>query len=92
MTTINVGIPEELLTLLRRSRLGDRPADEQVRIALAVHLFQEGVISVGKAAAIAGEPRASFELLLPEMGIPTLRYDVADHQRDREAFRHVGKT
>ena len=84
--TVEVGIPEELLTLLKRSRLGDRPVAAQVRIALAIHLMQEGVISVGKAAAIVGEPRASFELQLAEMGIPTLRYDVEDLQRDREAF------
>ena len=58
------------MSLLKRSRLGDRPANAQVRMAVAVHLLQEGVISVGKAAAIAGEPRATFELLLTEMGIP----------------------
>jgi predicted HTH domain antitoxin len=48
--------------------------------------MQEGIISVGKAAKIAGEPRASFELHLAEMGIPALRYDVEDLLRDRDAF------
>jgi hypothetical protein len=67
MPTVGVDIPEEVLTLLRDSRLGDRPIGEQVRVALAIHLFQEGVISGGKAAAIAGESRATFELLLGEV-------------------------
>lgn len=90
MATVEIGIPEELLALLKGSRLGDRPVQEQVRIALAIHLFQEGVISVGKAASIADEPRANFELLLAEMGIPALRYDVDDLQRDLEAFERAG--
>lgn len=82
----SVAIPEELLALLKRSRLGHRPLPDQVRTALAIQLLQEGVISTGKAASIAGEPRANFELLLAGMGIPTLRYDVGDLQRDLEAF------
>jgi predicted HTH domain antitoxin len=89
MQTVGVDIPEELLTLLKRSRLGDRPVPEQVRVALVIHLLQEGVISVGKAASIAGEPRATFELLLAEMGISSVRYDVEDHQQDREAFERA---
>jgi len=90
METVEIGLYEELLTLLKRSRLGDRPVQEQVRIALAIQLLQEGVISTGKAASIAGEPRANFELLLAEMGIPALRYDVEDLQRDLEAFERAG--
>ena len=89
MQTVGVEIPQELVTLLKRSRLGDRPVAEQVRAALAIHLFQEGVISVGKAAAMAGEPRATFELLLGEMGIPPVRYGLEDYRRDREAFEHA---
>ena len=89
METVEIGIPEELLGLLKHSRLGNRPVPEQVRIALAIHLFQEGIISVGKAATIAGEPRATFELLLAEMGIPTLRYGVEDYRRDREVFERA---
>ncbi len=92
MRTVEVGIPEELLTFLKRSRLGNRPVPEQVRVALAIHLLQEGVISAGRAAAIAGEPRATLELLLAEMGMPALRYDVDDHRRDREAFARARQT
>ncbi len=89
MQTVAVDIPEELLILLKQSRLGSRPAADQVRIALAIHLFQEGVISVGKAAEIAGEPRAPFELLLGEIGIPPVRYDREDYQRDRDDFERA---
>ena len=89
MQTVEVDVPQELLKLLKRSRLGDRPVPEQVRVALAIHLLQEGVITVGKAASITGAPRATFELLLAEMGIPALRYDVDDYREDRAAFERA---
>ena len=54
----------------------------QVRAALAIHLFLEGLLSVGKAAELAGEPRVEFEWLLVELGIPTVRYDVDDAEQD----------
>lgn len=89
MQTVEIEVPEELLALLKRSRLGDRKVAEQVRVALAIHLFQEGVVSVGKAASIAGEPRGAFEILLAEMGIPALRYGVDDYKQDLEAFERA---
>lgn len=82
MKTATVEVSEDLLALLRRSRLGERPQGEQVALTLAIHLFQEGVISVGKAAELAGEPRVSFELLLGDLGIPAVRYDESEYERD----------
>ena len=89
MTTRTIEVPEEILALLRQSRLGGRAEEEQVRMALAVLLFQQGVISVGRAAELAGEPRATFELLLGEIGIPPVRYDVEDYERDKEAIQRA---
>lgn len=92
MKTVDVEIPKDLLTLLERSRLGTRPVADQVRIALAIHLFQEGVISAGKAATVAGESRTAFELLLGEMGIPPVRYDTSDYARERQALERAPHT
>jgi predicted HTH domain antitoxin len=84
MRTIEV--PDELLDLLKSSRLAGRSETDQVKSALAIHLFQEGVISIGKAAALAGVPRLEFEWLLVEMGIPVVRYDVADYEVDKHGI------
>jgi predicted HTH domain antitoxin len=73
MRTIEV--PDELLDLLKGSRLAERSEADQVKSALAIRLFREGLISIGKAAALAGVPRLEFEWLLIEMGIPVIRYD-----------------
>ena len=89
MPPITVEIPDEISHLLMRSRLAGRPVADQVRIALAIQLLQEGVISAGRAAEIAGEPRARFELLLGEMGIPPVRYDTEDFRRERQALERA---
>lgn len=84
MRTIEV--PDELLDLLKDSRLAGRSETDQVRSALAIHLFQEGLISIGKAAALAKVPRVEFEWLLVGMGIPVVRYDVADYEVDKRGI------
>lgn len=80
MKTRTIDIPEELLDLLTQSRLGTRSGTNQVRTALAIHLFLEGLVSTGKAAELAGEPRIEFEWLLTEIGLPTAQYELSDYE------------
>lgn len=82
MQTLLVEVPDELFERLQHSRLARRPIAEQVKIALAIHLFMEGMISIGKAAELAGEPKIEFEWLLSEMGRAIARYDLADLEQD----------
>ena len=82
MLTRKIGVPEEIADFFRDSRLAGRVLADQVRVAPAIHLFLEGIISIGKAAELSGEPRVDFEWLLTEMGIPTAHYDVADYEQD----------
>jgi predicted HTH domain antitoxin len=92
MATVAVDIPEEVLKLFEHSRLKAHPLADRVRMALAIHLFQEGLISAGKAAEISDEPRASFDLLLADLGIPAMRYGVAEHEADSKAFERASDT
>ena len=82
MATRTIDVPEEILQLLEHSLLSERPDAERVKAALAIHLFQEGLISVGRAAELAGESRVDFELLLVQMGLATVPYDVSDYEED----------
>jgi predicted HTH domain antitoxin len=86
MKTKTIEVPEEILELLQRSRLGGHSGPDQVRTALAIHLFLDGVISIGKAADLADEPRIDFEWQLVEMGLPTVQYDLADYEQDRRSI------
>ena len=87
VSSATLDLPDDLLSLLKRSRLGAHPLNEQVQIALAIQLFQEGVISIGKAAQLAGENRVGFESLLAGMGIPCARYELADYEQDIHAIQ-----
>ncbi len=50
MKTVPIDVPADLLAALRQSALGTRPEADQVALALAIHLFQTGAVSVGRAA------------------------------------------
>lgn len=84
--TKQVEVSEELLALLRGSRLASRDTAGQVKAALAIHLFLEGLVSIGKAAELADVPRVEFEWLLVEMGLPAVRYELADYEQDLNGF------
>jgi len=97
MATAQIEIPDEILALLERSPLAGRSRADQVKIALAAHLFQERIVSIGRAAELAGEPRVSFELLLGQMGIPPVHYDEGDYEREWRAIErarggHAGRS
>lgn len=89
MATRRVEVPEEILRLLEGSRLADWPESERVRVALAIHLFQEGVVSLGRAAELAGLARTSFESLLIQLSIPTVRYELEDYQEDLRTLDRI---
>ena len=50
-------------------------SEAQARLVLAIGLFQEELVSVGKAASIAGLSYRAFLDVLRERGIPAFVYD-----------------
>ena len=73
----------------------DLPAhvdEAKARLLLAVALFQEGEVSVGKAAEIAGLSYRAFLDALRERGVPAYVYDdEADLQREIEGIRFLDR-
>ena len=59
---------------------------EGVGVALAVRLFDDEVISLGKAAKLAGMPQAEFIDLLGALKIPVVRYDKDELQQELATF------
>ena len=70
MTTIVVEVSEELVALLQQSRLANRRATEQVRFALAIQLFQEGIISIGKLRNFRVSPGRASNSRWEKWGYP----------------------
>lgn len=59
---------------------------EGITVALAVHLFDEEQISLGKAAQLAGMSRSDFTKHLAQMGIAVIRTTSAELEQDIVAF------
>ena len=57
MTTLTIELPENIFTTLRRS---PRELSRDVRVAAAIDWYSRGLVSQGRAAEIAGLPRADF--------------------------------
>ena len=54
--------------------------------ALAVKLYQEGVLTLNKAAKLAGLPMDKFVAVLGSVGITVFGYDTDDVRRELEKF------
>ena len=64
--------------------------EAHARLVLAVGLFQEGAVSVGGAARLAGLSYREFLAALQERGLPAYVYDDdEDGRREVEAIREM---
>ncbi|MFA5685205.1 MAG: UPF0175 family protein [Lysobacteraceae bacterium] len=57
-----------------------------VRPALATALFRDGQLSLARAAGLADMPLATFVGHLSRLGIPVVRLDADETQRDMETL------
>lgn len=82
-TTVAIDIPREILHAARIS-----PAE--VRRELAVVLFAQGRLSLGKARELAGMTHWQFQQLLASRDIPP-HYDLDDYQEDLHTLHEAGR-
>ena len=84
MTTIStLEIPQEILDSARLT------ADE-LKIELAVALYSQGRLSIGKARELAGISLWEFRQLLASRCIAP-HYDLADFEEDIATLRELGR-
>ena len=79
----NRGDPEAMLLSMRD--LGEHTSD--VRLALATALFDQGALSLGRAAGLAGVPLGHFVEHLGSRGIPVFRQSPQGLEADMAALR-----
>lgn len=82
---IEIDIPQDIIFVMRGM---ERPEEvkRKMKMALAILLFQEESISLGKAAELAGVSRGRFMEVLKEHGLPPYEYGEKDFERDQEAI------
>jgi len=64
----------------------ERLANEDVHVAVAVRLYENEVISIGRAAKIAGLSISEFIDRLAALNIPVVRYSAEELERELAAF------
>ena len=79
-----LSIPEDILQAARMS-------EDELRRELAVLLFQQGRLSLGKACELARMSRATFQHLLASRDVP-IHYDVSDFDDDMQTLDDLQKT
>lgn len=52
--------------------------EEEIKTLLAVKLFEDGIVSLGKASEIAGYSERTFSEILLHKGISPIRYEDID--------------
>ena len=67
-----------------------RMTPQELRRELAIHLFQQGKLSFGKAREMAGMTVWAFQQLLGGREIP-VHYDVEDYEEDLATLRELGR-
>jgi len=82
MKKLSIEVPEDIL---RATKIPPKEAAERLRKELAVRLYDQGILSFGKARQLAGDTKWEFHRLLGVMGIAR-QYDLEDFQTDLETL------
>jgi predicted HTH domain antitoxin len=82
---IEIDLPEEIIFAMRGL---EKPGEikMKLKIALAILLFQERSISLGKATELAEMSRVKFMEVLKEHGIPAYEYGEKDFGKDQQTM------
>lgn len=75
---------------LREALAASRMTPEELRLELALALYQCGKLSFGKARELAGVSAWDFQEELGRRGIP-MHYGLAEFETDLAALRELGR-
>jgi predicted HTH domain antitoxin len=80
METVDVKLPSELLSV---ANLEQRNLSQEAARLLALELYREDKISLGRAAELCQTPLAAFMDFAAKHGVPPLRYSFEDLEEER---------
>ena len=73
MTSVTIQLPDELPSSLHRS---PNELEKDIKLAAAIDWYRQGLISQGRAAELAGLPRAAFLDALAARKVDVIHVDV----------------
>ncbi len=89
--TVTLELPDGVRAALGAAGYTPERLSEEARQQLAARLFARKVLSLGKAAELAGMCIADFIPFLGELGIPYLDYDGEEANREMEAAEWLAR-
>jgi predicted HTH domain antitoxin len=81
METVDVKLPSELL---RAANLEEGALSQEAARLLAVELYREDKVSLGRAAELCQTPLAAFMEFAAKHGVPPLRYSFEELEDERQ--------
>jgi predicted HTH domain antitoxin len=87
METVHLGLS---LDLARAAELESANVDQETARLLALELFREDKVSLGRAAELCQTPLAAFIEFVARHGVPSLRYGGADLEEERRSIDRLG--
>jgi predicted HTH domain antitoxin len=82
METVDVKLPS---ALLRAANLEESSLSEDAARLLALELYREDKVSLGRAAELCRTPLAAFMDFAAKHGVPPLRYSFEDLEEERQS-------
>ena len=86
METIDVKLPSELL---RAANLEESSLSQEAARLLALELYREDKVSLGRAAELCQTPLAAFMDFAAKHGVPPLRYSFEDLEEERRTAERL---
>jgi len=84
LQTINIDLPSDILFTINES---ETELKKRIKFSLAIQLYLQQKVTIGKAAQIAGLSRFEFETVLSENKIPISNLDLEDVLGDIEKLK-----
>ncbi|MFT4758347.1 MAG: putative HTH domain antitoxin [Paraglaciecola sp.] len=79
LQTINIDLPSDIFLTLNES---EKELKQRIKFSLAIQLYIQRKITIGKAAQIAQMPRFDFETMLSDNHIPISTLELEDVLED----------
>lgn len=82
METVHLELPS---ALLRAAKLEESDLSQEAARLLALELYREDKVSLGRAAELCQTPLAAFMDFVAKHGVPPLRYSFEDLEEERRS-------
>ena len=83
MATVNLELPADLVSV---AKLDQGNVSQEAAKLIALELFREGTVSIGRAAELCATPLAVFIEFSAGHGVPPLNYGMEQFEEDRRTL------